>query len=66
VPIRMIMFAAVGATDVIVHLAILRLALILPTFPLAQALASAAAITSNFILNNILTYRIDGYGGFDF
>jgi dolichol-phosphate mannosyltransferase len=57
VPIRMIMFALVGATGVVVHLVILRLALTMLAFPISQALATVAAITSNFILNNFLTYR---------
>ena len=51
------MFAAVGATGVIVHLVTLRLAIAVVDFTTAQALATAVAITSNFIVNNVLTYR---------
>jgi dolichol-phosphate mannosyltransferase len=57
IPVRLVMFAAVGATGVIVHLMTLRLALTAMDFTPAQALATAIAITSNFVVNNILTYR---------
>ena len=57
IPIRLVMFAAVGVTGVAVHLVTLRLAISVIDFATAQALATAVAITSNFIINNILTYR---------
>jgi dolichol-phosphate mannosyltransferase len=57
IPIRLVMFAAVGVTGVAVHLVTLRLAISMVDFATAQALATAVAITSNFIINNILTYR---------
>ena len=57
VPVRFVLFAVVGGSGVIVHLAVLRLALVSLTFPFAQALATVCAMTSNFLLNNILTYR---------
>jgi dolichol-phosphate mannosyltransferase len=57
IPIRLVMFAAVGVTGVAVHLMTLRLAITAIDFATAQALATAVAITSNFIINNILTYR---------
>jgi dolichol-phosphate mannosyltransferase len=57
VPVRLVMFAAVGASGVVVHLVSLRLAMTVFGFATAQALATAVAITSNFIINNILTYR---------
>jgi len=57
VPVRLIMFAAVGASGVVVHLVTLRLAMIVMDFTPAQAVATAVAIISNFIANNILTYR---------
>jgi dolichol-phosphate mannosyltransferase len=57
VPVRLVMFAAVGATGVIVHLVTLRLALTALDFAPAQALATVTAITSNFVVNNVLTYR---------
>jgi dolichol-phosphate mannosyltransferase len=57
VPVRFVLFAAVGATGVIVHLTTLRLALAGLGFPVSQAIATVVAMTSNFALNNILTYR---------
>jgi dolichol-phosphate mannosyltransferase len=57
VPVRFVLFAAVGGSGVIVHLAALRLALIYLTFPLAQTVATVCSMTSNFLLNNMLTYR---------
>ena len=59
---RFIFFALVGAIGLIVHLAALTLALaLLPpqpdVFRLAQTIATLMAMTSNFILNNELTYR---------
>jgi dolichol-phosphate mannosyltransferase len=57
IPVRLVMFAAVGVTGVAVHLVTLRLAIAVVDFATAQALATAVAITSNFIANNILTYR---------
>jgi dolichol-phosphate mannosyltransferase len=59
VPVRFVSFALVGATGVIVHLGVLWAALALaPTrFGLAQALATLAAMTWNFTINNLSTYR---------
>jgi dolichol-phosphate mannosyltransferase len=57
VPVRFVLFAGVGGLGVIVHLATLRLALISLSFPLAQTVATVGAMTSNFLVNNILTYR---------
>jgi dolichol-phosphate mannosyltransferase len=57
VPVRFVLFAAIGGSGVIVHLAALRLALIYLNFPVAQALGTVCAMTTNFILNNMLTYR---------
>lgn len=57
IPIRLFMFAAVGVTGVAVHLVTLRLAISVIDFATAQALATTVAMTSNFIINNILTYR---------
>ena len=57
VPVRFVLFAAVGASGVIVHLATLRLSLTVVEFPIAQTIATLVAMTSNFLLNNILTYR---------
>ncbi|HXQ50377.1 MAG TPA: glycosyltransferase family 2 protein [Stellaceae bacterium] len=56
-PTRFVLFGAVGATGVLVHLATLRLMLTEFSFPEAQATATIVAMTSNFALNNLLTYR---------
>ena len=57
VPVRFVLFAAIGGSGVIVHLAALRLALIYLNFPVAQALGTVCAMTTNFLFNNMLTYR---------
>jgi dolichol-phosphate mannosyltransferase len=59
VPIRFLMFLAVGGVGVVTNLAILWAALgFTPlSFPAAQGLATAAAMVGNFVLNNSLTYR---------
>jgi dolichol-phosphate mannosyltransferase len=56
---RFISFAIVGTLGLAVHLIVLILALdLLPEpFVVAQSLATLAAMTSNFFLNNELTYR---------
>ncbi len=56
---RFIFFAIVGATGVAVNLAVLNIALLTwPTsFELAKTVATLFAMTSNFLLNNNLTYR---------
>jgi dolichol-phosphate mannosyltransferase len=66
VPVRLVMFAAVGTTGVAVHLVTLRLALTVFDFATAQALATIVAITSNFIINNVLTYRDRRLRGINF
>lgn len=56
-PARFFLFAAVGVTGIGVHLAVL--AAVFNTggnFLLSQALATWAAMTSNFFLNNAFTY----------
>jgi dolichol-phosphate mannosyltransferase len=60
---RFIFFALVGTIGLVVHLAALRASLFfLPDdmadqFRIAQAIATFVAMTSNFLLNNELTYR---------
>ena len=55
---RFIFFALVGATGLAVHLVVLKLALAGgETFSVAQSIATFVAMTSNFFLNNELTYR---------
>jgi dolichol-phosphate mannosyltransferase len=53
---RAIMFGLVGASGVAVHVAVLRLALDLGFGP-AQFAAATVAMTSNFLINNAVTYR---------
>jgi dolichol-phosphate mannosyltransferase len=56
---RFIFFAIVGSLGLVVHLVVLRLGLLfLPdAFRAAQIIATLVAMTSNFLLNNELTYR---------
>lgn len=64
-PRRFFMFALVGASGVLVNLIVLRLAMLTGKvgFTPAEALGTAAAMTSNFLLNNSLTYRDCRLGG---
>ena len=59
VPLRFLMFMAVGGFGVLVHLAMLGMAvdLLQTSFRVAQTLAVATAMTVNFCLNNRFTYR---------
>jgi dolichol-phosphate mannosyltransferase len=58
VPVRFVSFALVGATGIAVHLAVLWLATTLgAAFSVGSAIAVLTAMTWNFILNNIITYR---------
>src|SRR6202790_5509906 len=66
VSLRFLLFAMVGSIGLIVHFLALYIALEafdLP-FPEAQACGALSAITSNFILNNFLTYRDQRLKGF--
>jgi len=66
VSLRFLLFAMVGSLGLIVHFAALYTALEafhLP-FPESQACAALCAMTSNFILNNFLTYRDQRLKGF--
>jgi len=66
VSLRFLLFAMVGGTGLFVHLATLFLALEVLgwPFPEAQAAGALVAMTSNFILNNFLTYRDQRLKGF--
>lgn len=59
VPVRFALFALIGGLGVFVHFSVLsycfKVALL--TFDQSQALAVAVAMTSNFFLNNLFTYR---------
>lgn len=55
---RFLSFSLVGGSGLVVHLAVLRLALSAgQSFPSAQATAVVVAMCSNFFINNQLTYR---------
>ncbi len=57
-PIRFVLFIMVGLSGVFVQLAAVWLALlIIPSFAIAQTFGVFIAMTSNFLLNNALTYR---------
>jgi dolichol-phosphate mannosyltransferase len=66
VSLRFLLFALVGSTGLFVHLAALFVALegFGLAFPEAQACGALVAMTSNFILNNFLTYRDQRLKGF--
>jgi dolichol-phosphate mannosyltransferase len=65
VPVRFALFAFIGAIGLAVHLAVLRFALTMPAFDFtkSQAIATLVAMTSNFFLNNLFTYRDQRLGG---
>ena len=57
-PLRFVSFAFVGLLGVLVHLAALRIGLLSGApFGHAQVAATLLAMTSNFFLNNAITYR---------
>ncbi|HKW55299.1 MAG TPA: glycosyltransferase family 2 protein [Stellaceae bacterium] len=59
VPVRFALFAFIGLLGLGVHLLVLRSVLGLPdlSFAAAQGVATVVAMTSNFFLNNLFTYR---------
>jgi len=59
VPIRFLSFAMVGGVGIVVHFSILILIFkgLSLNFAFAQSMATSVAISSNFFLNNIFTYR---------
>jgi dolichol-phosphate mannosyltransferase len=59
VPVRFALFGMIGGLGLLVHLAVLWVALNLAAveFGAAQAVATLVAMTSNFVLNNQFTYR---------
>jgi len=66
VSLRFLLFAMVGSLGLLVHLVALFVALELfnVPFPEAQAWGALMAMTSNFLLNNFLTYRDQRLQGF--
>ncbi|HEX7969238.1 MAG TPA: GtrA family protein, partial [Stellaceae bacterium] len=58
VPVRFALFAFIGLLGLGVHLLVLRSGLVGGlAFPAAQGAATLVAMTSNFFLNNLFTYR---------
>jgi dolichol-phosphate mannosyltransferase len=59
VPVRFVMFMAVGGVGVVAHMALLALLsqVLSFTFVVSQAVATVGAMTLNFFANNALTYR---------
>jgi len=58
VSFRFLLFCLVGLTGIAIHMAVLQVAVSLGTrFGWAQTIATFAAITWNFVLNNMFTYR---------
>jgi dolichol-phosphate mannosyltransferase len=66
VSLRFLLFALVGSIGLFVHFAVLFVTLEVfdPPFAEAQAIAALCAMTSNFLLNNFLTYRDQRLKGF--
>jgi dolichol-phosphate mannosyltransferase len=66
VSLRFLLFALVGSIGLFVHFAVLFIVLEAFELPFAEAQACAAllAMTSNFLLNNFLTYRDQRLKGF--
>jgi dolichol-phosphate mannosyltransferase len=66
VPVRFILFMTVGGLGVIVHLAVLTILFEVAQtkFVVAQGIATAVAMTFNFFLNNVFTYRDRRLRGF--
>jgi dolichol-phosphate mannosyltransferase len=58
VPVRFLLFSLIGGFGVGVHLATLSLSLhAQASFAVAQGIATVVAMTFNFLLNNLFTYR---------
>lgn len=66
ISLRFLLFAMVGGTGLVVHLVVLYIGHEIMNAPFAEAQAAGAlvAMTSNFILNNFLTYRDQRLKGF--
>lgn len=59
VPVRFILFSAVGLLGLAVHVGVLAIAfqVLKINFEISQALATLVAMTNNYLLNNLFTYR---------
>ena len=69
VPAKFVIFSLVGSLGVVVHLGVLALLFegFGVSFPTGQIVATLTAMTSNFALNNVLTYhdrRLSGWAWF--
>ena len=66
VPVRFALFAFVGGIGLFIHMAVLWLALTITgaAFNSAQTAATIVAMTANFFLNNLFTYRDQRLRGF--
>jgi dolichol-phosphate mannosyltransferase len=66
VPVRFVLFAFVGGIGLFIHMSVLWFALTVAgaAFNPAQAVAAVAAMTSNFFVNNVFTYRDRRLRGF--
>ena len=64
---RFLLYCLVGLTGIGIHLSLLRILLAAAlTFGAAQTLATIGAITWNFVLNNLFTYRDQRLSGWRF
>ena len=68
IPPRFVLFGVVGGFGLIIHMLSLAAGLYLVglNFGVSQAIAVAVAMTSNFILNNFITYRDKRLSGWRF
>jgi dolichol-phosphate mannosyltransferase len=67
VSVRFLMFSLVGLSGVGIHMAILSLVMLTgASFAVAQSVAAIGAMTWNFILNNVFTYRDQRLSGWRF
>jgi len=66
VSFRFLLFCMVGLTGIAVHMVVLQLSLGHLSFGAAQTAATVAAITWNFVLNNMFTYRDQRLSGVQF
>lgn len=67
IPSRALMFGMVGASGLVVHLTVLQLLLAYHlNFSLIQFLAAVTAMTTNYVFNNLVTYRDRRKRGFAF
>jgi dolichol-phosphate mannosyltransferase len=59
IPVRFVLFALIGGIGLFVHLAVLGYCFNVAdmTFDLSQTIAVVVAMTSNFFMNNLFTYR---------